>query len=514
VRHLRHIVAPNFEQYSDGELLHAFATRHDEVSFAALVQRHGELVLNVCRYVLGHEQDAEDAFQATFLVLAKKAGSVRDAASLAGFLHGVAYRLSWKAKRDAARRRKHETQAARTPRRQGTEELVWRDVQMLVEKEIALLPEKYRTPFVRCYLQGLNRAEAARELDVPEGTIWSRLSWARRRLQERLARRGVILSAVLAAFALSDRTCPATLSRLRKVVSANARAFADGQTLNEVASTRALALAEAGLSSFTAFKLKWVVTSLLLMVLAGIGGAILTVRTATPEATVPYDKPAEAPKNNHAEQVRTDRHGDPLPAGAITRLGTVRWRHGFFVFLLAFSPDGKKLAAIGAGRDITLWDVATGKEIVQFPNKVDQPVGLAFSPDGKTLVTSARKGILTLWDVGTGKQLSQLQGSRGGSRVAFAPDGKMLAAANYDDTVRMWDLATGKEQRRLNCGQKGLYGLAFSPDGNLLATAGVDGTIRLWDPHTGEERRRLTGHAKGVARVVFSPDGKLLASAG
>jgi len=512
LRYLHHVVAPKLEHSSDGELLSAFIARHDEESFAALVRRHGALVLNVCRHVLGHEQDAEDAFQATFLVLARKAGSVREVASLAGFLHGVAYRLSLKAKRDAARRRKYERNAPPTSPAPGVNQLAWREVQALVEEEIARLPERYRTPFIRCYLQGRSRAEAARELGVKEGTIWSRLSWARHRLQERLARRGVALTAVFAAFALSDRTCPASLSRLRAVVSANARAFASGQTLTETASARALSLAKESLPIIAPGKLKLTMTSLLLVLLAGMGGALFSARMAHPKEALSDARPVESPRREPAPQARTDRHGDPLPEGAIARLGTVRWRHGFFVDTLVFSPDGKKIAAVGAGRDITLWDAATGKEIHQFPNKVDQPVGLAFSPDGKMFATSARKGIITLWDVDTGKEVRQLQGSRSGSRLAFAPDGKILAASNYDDTVRMWDLATGKEQRRLKCEQKGLYSLAFSPDGNLLATAGIDGNIRLWDPRTGEAHRRLAGHGKAVSRVVFAPDGKLLAS--
>ncbi len=511
LRHLRDVVAPKLEQSSDGELLRAFVIRGDETAFAALVRRHGALVLNVCRHVLGHEQDAEDAFQATFLVLATKASSIRHAAALAGFLHGVAYRLSWKAKRDAARRRKHEAQAAPASPRQGADELAWREVQALVEAEIDRLPERYRTPFIRCYLQGLSRAEAARELGVPEGTIWSRLSWARRRLQERLALRGVALSAVLAAFALSDRVCPAALSRLRGAVSANARAFAAGQTLTETISPRAVALARTALPAFAASKLQWAATGLLLLLLTGIGGALISARTAHPEAALPDDKPAGVPQRQPAAQARTDRHGDPLPAGAIARLGTVRWRHGFGISGLVYSPDGKTIAAVGAGRALTLWDAATGKEVRQFPN-INQPIGLTFSPDGKMIATTDNP-YCYLWDVATGKEIRRLKGHQNVVQgVAFSPDGKRIATAGSDGTLRLWDPATGKELRRIDPDLGDVWRIAYSPDGKEIASTSMDGTIHFWDPETGKERRQFTGHKKGICKVVFSPDGKRLAS--
>jgi RNA polymerase sigma factor (sigma-70 family) len=510
LHHLRRAAAPPVEQQSDGELLHTFISRRDEAAFAALVRRHAALVLSVCRHVLGHEQDAEDAFQATFLVLARKAPSIRKQASLASFLHGVAYRLSLRAKRDAVRRRLHEARAPVRAARDDTVELAWREVQALVEEEIARLPETYRTPFVLCHLQGLGRAEAARVLGVKEGTVWSRLTQARRRLQMRLARRGVILSAALAALTLSDESCRASSDRL---VEAAAR-LAGGATT----SARVAALAQAGWQPLAASKLKLTLTGLaILLTMAGAGGAYRLALTPSPEgpAAAPPAKSSETPKVEKIAQASTDRHGDPLPPGAIARLGTIRFRHGYHVVSVAFSPDGKTVAAGGAGRAVTLWDAATGVEKGRFLNALREVRGIAFSPDGKVLAAiGPGDAVLYLVGASTGAELRRLQEQSGIHCVAFAPNGKHLATGSVGGVVRLWDAATGAErmQRSGDCGR--VHAVVFSPDSKLLAYAGEDGTIRLWNGNFADEPRRLEGHVKDVFSLSFSPDGAHLASTG
>jgi RNA polymerase sigma factor (sigma-70 family) len=204
VRHLRESAGPPTAAPTDRQLLVGFCAGGDQAAFAKLVGRHGAMVLRVCRRVLRHEQDAEDAFQATFLVLAKKATSVRRTEALASWLHGVAHRVALRAKRDAGRRRAHEREARVMPAGVATSEADWREVQAALDEEIGALPEKYRAPFVLCFLEGKSRTEAAGELGLKEGTIWSRLSQARKLLQERLARRGIALPVLLAAVAISD----------------------------------------------------------------------------------------------------------------------------------------------------------------------------------------------------------------------------------------------------------------------------------------------------------------------
>src|SRR5262245_19689372 len=205
LRHIHHLAAGRgLTQRTDRQLLDDFAARRgDEAAFAALVARHGPMVLRVCRRVLSHEQDAEDAFQATFLVLARNAGSIRKREALADWLHGVAYRTAMKVKRTAARRRTHEERLrAVTP--ETTTGPTWDDVQAVLDEEIQRLPEPFRAVFVVCVLEGKCGPAAAAELGVKEGTVSSRLTRARQRLRLRLARRGIKLAVLLAAVSVAE----------------------------------------------------------------------------------------------------------------------------------------------------------------------------------------------------------------------------------------------------------------------------------------------------------------------
>src|SRR5262249_10100333 len=162
----------------------------------ALMQRHGGLVWGVCKHLLRQEQDVEDAFQATFLVLARRAGSIRKTDAVGSFLHGVAYRVAVKARLGAQRRAAPQRAAAR-PQARPRADLGWRELQAALDEEVQRLPERYRGPFVLCCLEGKSRQDVARELGCKEGTLASRLARARALLQRRLSHRGVTLSAAL-----------------------------------------------------------------------------------------------------------------------------------------------------------------------------------------------------------------------------------------------------------------------------------------------------------------------------
>ena len=179
---------------SDGQLLERFVAGRDEAAFAALVRRHGPMVLGVCRRLVRHAQDAEDCFQAAFLVLAQRAGSVRRREALAGWLHGVACRVAREAGGAAARRRSREKQVSEMPHPEvaPAQPQDWRP---LLDQELSALPEKYRSAVVLCDLEGRTRREAARLLRLPEGTLSSRLARARALLGRRLGRRGAALPA-------------------------------------------------------------------------------------------------------------------------------------------------------------------------------------------------------------------------------------------------------------------------------------------------------------------------------
>jgi RNA polymerase sigma factor (sigma-70 family) len=178
----------------DVRLLEQFVRQKDETAFASLVRRHGPMVMGVCLRALRHRQDAEDAFQATFLVLVSKAADIRFGERLANWLYGVAYHMALKVRTTSARRRARERCLAGVPEPATVPREAWDDLPILLDRELSRLPDKYRIPVVLCDLQNKSRREAADQLGWPEGTLSGRLSRARALLARRLSRRGVALT--------------------------------------------------------------------------------------------------------------------------------------------------------------------------------------------------------------------------------------------------------------------------------------------------------------------------------
>jgi RNA polymerase sigma factor (sigma-70 family) len=246
---------------TDEQLLRAFLENREESAFTALVRRHGPMVLRVCQSTLKHRQDAEDGFQATFLVLARNASLIQKGQSMSSWLHGVAYRLSMQVKRNAARHRPREEHAKTMPRRGPCEELSWREVEAVLHEEIGRLPAKYKDIFVLCCLQGVSRMDAARGLGLREGTVSSRLAQARKMLQSRLTRRGVSLTSVIGIVALSLPSCAAVPKSL---IRATVKTAAAGATATCAAAAHIFTLVEGVKPVMSMSKLK-VVTSFLLV---------------------------------------------------------------------------------------------------------------------------------------------------------------------------------------------------------------------------------------------------------
>jgi RNA polymerase sigma factor (sigma-70 family) len=259
-QHLRQALArSDLDGTADAQLLERFLHGRDEAAFELLVWRHGPMVLGVCRRLLANPHDADDAFQATFLVLARKAGSIGKRGSVGSWLYKVAARVARRA-RSAARRRAVREQPAENlalldPR--APADPVWRELRGVLDDELGRLPEKYRAPIVLCYLEGRTNAEAAQQLRCPPGTIKTRLAYARRLLAERLVRRGLALGAALVVAEsqslAASATVPAALARAtaRAAALVAARAAVAG-----VVSAPVAGLTEGVLRAMTMTKLK------------------------------------------------------------------------------------------------------------------------------------------------------------------------------------------------------------------------------------------------------------------
>ena len=520
LRHIHRALAGQAEGASDRELLHRFAQRQDEAAFAALVRRHGSMVLGVARRALHNVHDAEDVFQAAFLTLARKAPSGRWDESVAGWLHVVTRHLALRCRAANARRTVRETGHARDGhgRPAGADPLAavsGRELCAVLDEELSRLSEHHRAPLVLCCLEGASRDEAARQLGWSLGTLKRRLGEARSLLRQRLARRGLAPAAVLSAALVAEGARAAVPPPLAETTCEAALRTVAGKPFAEATSPGVLALIGEG-SCLSAARCKALAG---LMLFAGLAWAVVS-GTRKEDAK---NQPAVRPTPEH-RQPSADVLGDPLPPGAFARLGTTRFRHEGWVEAAAFSPDGRTLASAGRS-DIIFWDAATGRERGRLTGNPSRVLSIAYSRDGKLLASGGTDNVVRLWDVAARKELRRLEGHKrledafygmkGIYGLAFTPDGRQLLSRATDETVRLWDVAGGKELRRWP-GPMGLspQGAALSPDGRTLATAARGPVVVLWDVASGKEIKRLKPPGDDVVCVCFSPDGKRLASGG
>jgi RNA polymerase sigma factor (sigma-70 family) len=506
VQHLRRsaLLRDGAEQ-TDGQLLEAFIQGRDGLALEALVRRHAPMVWGVCRRTLTHH-DAEDAFQATFVALVRKAPSIRSRELLPNWLYRVACQTARKARQRAAKRGSREKQVRVMPEppMEPHDNAFGPELRAVLDEAVSRLPEKYRIAIVLCDVQGRTRRDAAQQLRLPEGTVASRLQRGRALLARRLLRRGLSVSATaLAAAGLEQAASGAVPAALLSHTSKAVSLLAAGKAVTAgLLSPGVGPLADGVLHAMAVAKYK---TAGVWLVLAAL---VLACGTAT------YRTPAAlAPDGGAATYLPPEGEAGwsalvPEKVGEVRRFGA----EGHRMRRLALSPDGKRLLTAGHEGSARYWDIASGEEIYRLPSKGGQVYDVAISPDGTKLLSCGGDRLIHVWDASTGKQTMELKGHTDEIiGVAVSPDGRVVASAGYDCHLRLWNLDTGKltaSPGSFAWGQG--KDAAFSPDGTMIATWGTDAMVRLWDVKSQKEVRALQGHKDWVVAGAFSCDGSRL----
>jgi RNA polymerase sigma factor (sigma-70 family) len=489
-------------------------------AFAELVRRHGPKVYGVCRRILGDHHLAEDAFQAAFVVLSKKAPSVHPRSAVGGFLYVVARKTALKAL--AMSRRRKERPASQLFGAGASEAAAHEiDELAMLDEEIANLSDAHRAAVVICEIDGVSRAQAATRLGIAEGTLSSRLAAARKQLRVRLAKRGVSLSVgMLAGLAESVQAAvpPGLSAAAAKVTSASAPPMVS-------------LIAQGVLQSMLLTKLKTVTMFGAAMILAsGLGFGLVGAREGLagvqgkgdlPDVRIGAPADQGPPKPNQKANPRIDVHGDPVPAGALARLGTLRLRAANSH--MAISLDGKDIITVGSAMTVRVWDAATGQQRSQWqlPDKGGAKTYL--SPRGKYLLQDTyhpKNGrSMVVWDLAAGKVAftQSLTKNAWIEGVAFSADESQAALAQSSNrvnhSIRVWDLASGK-MRTVHEYQKEFTAyyfdpvVQFSPDGKSLVAVQRDKWMRSWDL-TSDKLIWETRYQRPF--FCFSPDGKTIA---
>ena len=351
---------------SDTSLLRRFSCCSDEAAFATLVARHGPMVMRVCRGVLRDSSDAEDVFQATFLALARKAGSAWAEGELGGWLHRVAYRIAVRARNDAARRRTHERRAAEVTAMRISQGNSDDAIRPALHEELARLPAKLRLPLVLCYLEGLTHAQAAFQLRCGEATLRRRLAGARERMRNRLLRRGFAPAASAAVLSIASEAGAVPTALAESTLRAAARVAA-GEAIAAVAGDRLAALSRAGLTMMTEGWRMAAYAALAVVALARAGAGIAALDSkdaggSTTDAIEPVARPQpENPRQAQLPQSETSlkRHtiqgmvfapdGKPLADATVFWVGTPATSSSLVAMPKEFKPgpaDGTKMLAV------------------------------------------------------------------------------------------------------------------------------------------------------------------------
>ena len=347
LRFIRNMVdARQVRELPDHELLQRFKSQQDQAAFQALVRRHGIMVFDVCRCVLGDNDNAEDAFQATFLVLASKADSIRKKSSIGSWMHGVAYRTALRARLQSAIRNKHE---ALTPARQPStpDDLSWREARKFsIKNSTGCLRAIVSLKQWLCLRGCATVIEAAAQMKLAKSTLRVRLDEGRALLKKRLIRRGLGSSALLAVAALPASSSASVSNVLITITTDAAAAIAKGGSAIPIVSAKVASLVQGVTKTMLIAKLT-IVTAAVLLAVAGFGAAVKLA--ALSAAEVPA---AKKPAKQAAAKQQPPRI---LPTW---KIGTTLKGQDGQVGAVAFSPDGKRVASGSRDNTVVIWDVA------------------------------------------------------------------------------------------------------------------------------------------------------------
>jgi RNA polymerase sigma factor (sigma-70 family) len=506
----------------DQELLQQFLAHGDESAFEVIVHRHGPMVLRVCWHALHQTQDAEDAFQATFLLLARKARSIRRQPSLASWLHGVAHRVALQAQARSAAQRRHERRVV--PNVGGPlAETPWGEVRSLLDEELQGLAEKWRLPLILCYLEGRAQEEAAGQLQWSTRTLRRRLEEARTALGRRLVRRGITLATVLGAHLLSDCVAAAAMPPrlMASVVEAAARVAA-GRTAAGIVPASVTALTQGAVQAMFTSQQKTIAAVLLLAGALTTGAWALVAEglAGQPRGATPGSKAPARPEG--AAQDRGQVVGPrELPADKIISVTDER------VLKAVLAADAKSIITVTAPPSaqgvattrVKKWDLESGELRSTLFEGGNHYYRVALSPSGKQLLVGdahiKETALYDISDLTNGPRFVRaLANSTKAWSVTFAPDEKTVLVGFTDGSLQAYSLESGERRWMQQAHDAHVYSVAFSPDGKLVVTAGSDKTVQLRDAGDGSLKCTLEGHTGAVTSACFSPNGKLVASGG
>ena len=510
---------------SDGQLLTAFVTERDSEAFAGIVRRHGPMILGVCRRVVGDVHAAEDAFQAAFIVLARRAASIKSREQVGNWLYGVAYRTALKARAVLARRQSREKQVETMPEPAVKPPAdVWPDLQVVIDEELNHLPDKLRLPVVLCDLEGRTQRAVAAQLKLPPATLATRLASARRILAERLTKRGIALSGGALAMLLGDRAAAALVpAALAESVVQTAGAVALGVPASTLASAHVVQISEGVMRMMLVAKLKTLGAAVLsmLVLIGGFGFGLLpaqagdepTVRVIAVKQPDAKAQPAPKPANDgeFLNRLCLDLRGTPatllerfLFAGDTDpnkRAKVVEW-------FLADENVKQFLAKqfnvkVEAIQSVKAVDVGDGRPTVIVTLRPDVKA-LAFSPDGKYLAVEESVRVrLRMVPESDVKTLLFVDGQEKGIvNEKYAETVWELVVKQPDptrSTVRLFDATTGKQVG----GKPSWRTTTLWVDDPVADLIVVDGSVSLmydalvWDSDNEFLRRSVTS-ARGT----------------